>query len=74
MSFGKFYTPGCPKLKITERSLFLINLVDWSETVGILPTAKTLLEESLLYFEIRNFVLSEQRFSEEEMRPKEKGI
>lgn len=66
-----FRTPGCPKSVITERSIFLIQLVDWSDTVGKLPTSESLLDESLLFFEIRNFVLSERSISQQEMAPKE---
>lgn len=58
---------------ISELAVFLIQLVNWSEETGILPTAKTLFEESALYFEIRNFVVSEKLLAEEEMRPKEKS-
>jgi hypothetical protein len=57
---------------ITERAVFLIQLVDWSDEVGVLPTASYLLDESLFYFEVRNFILSERNASEEEMMPKEK--
>ena len=72
-SLGKGHrTPGCPKSKVTPRAIFLLQLVDWSDEVGVLPTATTLFDESLLYFEIRNFILSERMKSEEEMRPKEK--
>jgi len=53
--------------------LFLIGLVNWSETIGILPNAQNLLDESLLYYEVRNFVLQERDLAEEEMKPKEKG-
>jgi len=69
---GNYRTPGCPKSMITERSVFLIQLVDWSDKVGILPTADHLLDESLLFFEIRNFIRSERMTADEEMRPKEK--
>lgn len=69
---GKYRTPGCPKSMVSERAVFFIQLVNWSEETGVLPTAKTLFEESLLYFEIRNFITSERAVSEEEMRPKEK--
>jgi len=48
-------------------------LVDWSESVGKLPSAEILFEESMFYFEVRNFVLSERAISENEMEPKEKG-
>jgi len=58
---------------ITERALFYIRLVNWSEEVGVLPTSDTLLGESLLYFEVRNFIVSERSLAEEEMRPKEKN-
>ena len=68
---GQYRTPGCPKSMISEQAVFLIQLVNWSEETGVLPTAKTLFEESLLYFEIRNFVVSERSVAEEEMRPKE---
>jgi len=69
---GKTYrTPGCPVSKLTERAGFFIQLVNWSDEVGVLPTAKTLFEESMLYFEIRNFVISERSIAEEEMSPKE---
>jgi hypothetical protein len=69
---GRYRTPGCPKSMISDRAAFYIQLVNWSEKTGVLPTAKTLLEESLLYFEIRNFVVLERIMSEEEIRPKEK--
>jgi len=69
---GKYRTPGCPKSMISERAVFLIQIVNWSEETGVLPTAKSLFEESLLYFEIRNFVVSERTVAEEEMCPKEK--
>jgi len=69
---GKTYrTPGCPKSQITERALFLVRLVDWSEKTGVLPTAKTLFDESFLYFEIRNMVITEKAITEEELSPKE---
>jgi len=70
---GKYRTPGCPKSMVSERAVFFIQLVSWSEETGILPTAQTLFEESLLYFEIRNFVVSEKAVAEEEIRPKEKA-
>ncbi|MDQ1279592.1 MAG: hypothetical protein QG670_854 [Thermoproteota archaeon] len=69
---GNYRTPGCPKSMLTERAVFLIQLVDWSDEVGILPTADHLLDESLFYFELRNFIISERNRSEEEMMPKEK--
>jgi len=69
---GKTYrTPGCPKSQISNLALFLINLVHWSEETGKLPTASNLLDESLLYFEIRNFVINERAVVEEELTPKE---
>jgi len=69
---GKTYrTPGCPKSQITERALFLVKLVDWSEKMGVLPTAQNLFDESFLYFEIRNMVVSERATIEEELSPKE---
>jgi len=68
---GKYRVPGCPKSMISQQAVFLIQLVDWSEKTGKLPTAQTLMEESLLYFDIRNFVVSETNIAEEEMRPKE---
>lgn len=69
---GKTYrTPGCPKSKLTERAIFFIQLVKWSEATGKLPTSDTLLGESNLYFEIRSIILSEENMSEEEMAPKE---
>lgn len=71
---GKTYrTPGCPKSQITDLSKFLVSLVFWSEETGRLPTATVLLEESLLYFEVRNFVISEKMVTEEELAPKEKN-
>ena len=69
---GKYRTPGCPKSMISERAVFLVQLVDWSEQVGILPTAQTLLEESMFYFEVRNFVTTERAVAQDEMQPKEK--
>jgi len=66
-----FRTPGCPKSKITSRARFFLNLVNWSETTGKLPTSETLFNESLLFFEIRNFIIAEENIAEEEMRPKE---
>jgi len=69
---GKYRTPGCPKAMVSEQAVFLIQLVNWSEEVGILPTAKTLFEESLLYFEIRNFIVSERSVATAEMSPKDK--
>ena len=69
---GKYRTPGCPKSMISQQAVFLVQLVDWSEKTGKLPTAQALLDESLLYFDIRNFVISETNLAEEEMRPKEK--
>ena len=70
---GKTYsTPGCPASRQSDRANFWINLVHWSEVTGKLPSASTLLEESQLYYEIRNFVLSEQVIAEEELTPKEK--
>lgn len=68
---GKYRVPGCPKSMISPQAVFLIQLVNWSEKTGKLPTAQVLMEESLLYFEIRNFIVSETNIAEEEMRPKE---
>ncbi len=67
-----FRTPGCPIFPITELSRFLVSLVHWSEETGKLPSATTLLDESLLYFEIRNIVISERSIAEEELTSKEK--
>ena len=69
---GKYRTPGCPKSMISEQAVFLIQLVNWSEETGVLPTAKTLFEESLFYFDLRNFVITERSIAESEMMPKEK--
>lgn len=68
---GKYRTPGCPKSMLSEQASFLIQLIDWSERTGCLPTAKNLLDESLFFFDIRLFVLSERSIADEEMRPKE---
>ena len=68
---GKYRTPGCPKSMLSERASFLVQLVDWSESTSTLPTARTLFEESMLFFDVRLFVLSERAAAEEEMRPKE---
>ena len=69
---GAYRTPGCPKSVISERAVFLIQLVDWSDEVGVLPTANNLLDESLFYFDVRNFIVSERIAADEEIRPKEK--
>ena len=69
---GKYRVPGCPKSMISEKAVFLIQLVDWSEKTGVLPTAMTLFDESMFYFEVRNFVISERNVAEYEMMPKEK--
>jgi len=69
---GRSYqTPGCPINLITARASFLISLVSWSDTVGVLPTAQCLLDESMFYFEVRQFILSERAEAEDEMSPKE---
>jgi len=49
----------------------LVKLVDWSEKTGVLPTAQNLFDESFLYFEIRNMVITERAITEEELSPKE---
>jgi len=70
---GKSYrTPGCPMSKLTERASFLLELVEWSDTTGNLPTASTLFEESLFFFEVRRLITSERVAAEQEMAPKEK--
>lgn len=72
MVLGKsFRIPGCPVSKISELAVFLIRLVNWSEEIGILPYGRTLLEESMFYFDVRNIVVSEQSEAEKEMAPKE---
>ena len=69
---GKYRTPGCPKSMISERAVFLMQLVEWSEETGVLPTAQTLLEESMFYFEVRHFIVSERSVAQGELQPKEK--
>lgn len=70
---GRTYrAPGCPKSHITPRAILLLQLVEWSDTTGKLPTAQTLFDESALFFEIRSFIVSEKNVAELEMEPKEK--
>lgn len=69
---GKYRTPGCPKSMISPRAMWYLNLVDWSESTGKLPTANTLLDESMFYFEVRNFVVNERNAASNEMQPEEK--
>ncbi len=72
-TLGKSYrTPGCPISKLTQRAAFLLELVEWSDTTGKLPTASTLFDESLFFYEVRSFVTSERIKAEHEMTPKEK--
>ena len=72
-TLGKSYsTPGCPISKLSERASFLLELVEWSDKTGKLPTASTLFEESLFFYEVRRFVTSERITAEQEMKPREK--
>jgi len=65
--------PGCPKSRIGELAIQLVGLVDWSESVHVLPSAQTLFDESLFYYEVRSIVLSERNIAKQEMAPKEKA-
>ncbi|KKL50795.1 hypothetical protein LCGC14_2301920 [marine sediment metagenome] len=61
----------CPIRIINPTTIFLIKLVSWSETVGVLPALGGLLDQTNFYFEIRNIVVSERNIAEEELKPQE---
>jgi len=70
---GKSYkTPGCPISKLTHRAAFLLDLVEWSDKTGKLPTASTLFDESMFFYEVRSFITSERAVVEQELTPKDK--
>jgi hypothetical protein len=50
----------CPLNEVDPYSLYLISLVNWSEATGQLPSGGTLFDETNWYYELREFVVTEQ--------------
>ena len=74
LSLGtKYQAHSCPIRMLDPTALFLVRLVNWSESIGVLPAQGGLLDQTNFYFEIRSFVVNERAAAEEEMRPKDKG-
>jgi hypothetical protein len=66
----KFRVWRCPVKDVTVEALFFVRLVNWSEEIGTTPNGGALLDETNLYFEIRNVVVYEQAHAHEEFRDK----
>jgi len=72
LQLGKtFWIWRCPVLEIDHSAIHLIQMVNWSEAMHQTPSGLPLYDESNLFFEIRNFVLNEQRTAREEMEKKQ---
>ncbi len=72
LRLGKgFWIWRCPLQELDQEAAFAIRLVNWSEAIHQTPSGHSLLEESNLYFEIRNFVLREQQLAREELEKKQ---
>lgn len=67
----EFRVHRCPVSIIDYSTIFLVKLVNWSESIGLPPFEGSLCDQSNKYFEIRNIVVSERAAAEEELRPKE---
>jgi len=63
----KFWIWRCPLQEIDHEAIFLVRLVNWSEAIHQTPSGRPLLEESNLYFEIRDYVLQEQGNARKEL-------
>ena len=61
----------CPVRIIDPTTIFLVKLVNWSESIGILPFGGGLLEQTNFYFEIRNTIVNEKALAEDELRPQD---
>lgn len=61
----------CPLNEIDPEALYLVKLVNWSESTGITPSGCSLLDETNWYYELREFVLHEQAKTREEFRPEQ---
>lgn len=62
---------SCPVQQLEPYHMFLVKLVFWSESSGVMPVTGGLLEQSNFYFEVRNVIMAERAIAEEEMKPKE---
>jgi hypothetical protein len=60
----------CPLNEIDPEALYLIRLVNWSESLGITPSGCSLFDETSWYYELREFVIHEQAQVREEFEPK----
>ena len=68
LNLGKvFWIWRCPLQEINHEAIFFVKLVGWSEAIHQTPSGRSLLEESNLYFEIREFVLQEQNSARKEL-------
>lgn len=68
---SKWTAHYCPIRIINPTTIFLVKLVNWSESVKVLPAPGGLLGQTNLFFEIRNFIINEKAMAEEELSPKE---
>ena len=69
----KYWIWRCPLQDIDYRTLYFIKLVNWSESLHQTPSGRSILNESNLFFEIRDVVLQEQQIARkelEELNPK----
>jgi len=57
----------CPLNEIDPEALYLIQLVNWSESINITPSGTSLFDETNWYSELRDFVIHEQIQAKEEM-------
>ena len=70
LKLGKsFWIWRCPLQEINQEALFVIKLVAWSEAVHHTPSGLSIYEESNLFFEIRDFVIREQREAHDDLSP-----
>lgn len=68
---NKWFVHYCPVRVIDPTTVFFVKLVNWSETIGVLPSVGGLLDQTNFYFEIRNIVVSEKAMAEEELKPQD---
>lgn len=71
---GKFVAHRCPVMLINPEALFLIDMVNACSDLHTLPEPeKSVYDQSNLFMEARKFILSEQRKSYEEIKPKDES-
>lgn len=69
MVIGKKYRVWrCPVQDLDPEAIFLVKFVNWSEQTGVTPSGVSLLDETNMFFEIRELVLTEQAVIESEFQ------